>query len=356
MTASNRPVGVGHPATIEAVAARAKVSVATVSRAMRDLPNVAEATRLRVRQAAEELSYRPDPNASRLATGRTSTVGMAVPMLGRWYFSTVIGAAHAVLVREGYDLLLFGVDTPADRSRFITEWAVINKRVDGVILVDLTLDPNELEDLVLADARVGTVGDRHAPFSSVTIDNRAASAVAVRHLLNLGHREIALIGHTEGGWPFTVPTERRNGYFDAHKEFLITPRPELEHPGNFDVDGGYEAMTDLLAMAHPPTAACAMSDEMAFGAIKAIRDHGLRVPEDVSVIGFDDHEMAKVMDLTTIRQPVAESGAEIARLLVRALKADPLDTETLAPQHRTLRSQLIVRRTTAAVSGARNHW
>jgi LacI family transcriptional regulator, repressor for deo operon, udp, cdd, tsx, nupC, and nupG len=343
-----------HPATIEAVAALAKVSVATVSRAMRDLPNVAEATRARVRHAAEELNYRPDPNVSRLATGRNNAVGMAVPMLGRWYFSTVIGAAHAVLVQEGYDLLLFGVGGPDDRSRFITEWAVIGKRVDAVILVDLKLDPNELEDLVHAEARVGTVGDRHAPFSSVTIDNRGAAAVAVRHLLNLGHRDIALIGHVEGGWPFTVPTERRAGYFDAHKEFLITPRPELERPGGFDVEGGYEAMTDLLALALPPTAVFAMSDEMAFGAIKAIRDHGLRVPEDLSVVGFDDHEMAKVMDLTTIRQPVAESGTEIARQVVRTLKAvSSGDSEDPGPVHRTLRSQLIVRRTTAPFTGGR---
>lgn len=345
------------PATIEEVAALAKVSVATVSRAMRDLPNVAEATRARVRVAAEELNYRPDPNASRLATGRTSAVGMAVPLLGRWYFSTVIGAAHAVLAEEGLDLLLFGVDGPEDRSRFITEWAVIGKRVDAVILVDLKLDPNELEDLVQADARVGTVGDRHAPFSSVTIDNRAAAATAVRHLLNLGHRDIALLGHNEGGWPFTVPTDRRAGYFDAHAEFMITPRPELERPGGFDVDGGYEAMTDLLAVPKPPSAVFAMSDEMAFGAIKAIRDHGLRVPEDVSVVGFDDHEMAKVMDLTTIRQPVAESGEEIAREVVRILKADAVDDRTAkAPMHRVLRSQLIVRRTTAPFTAARSHW
>ncbi len=343
-------------ATIEAVAALAKVSVATVSRALRNLPNVAEETRKRVHIAAEQLNYRPDPNASRLATGRTQAIGMAVPMLGRWYFSTVVGAAHVVLVDEGYDLLLFGVATPEDRGRFITEWAVLGKRVDGVILVDLKLDPNEIEDLAHAEARVGTIGNLHSPFSSVTVDNRAASAVAVRHLLNLGHREIALIGHQQGDWPFQVPNDRHDGYVDALREFGITPRPELQRAGSFEIDGGYDAMTDLLALQNPPTAVFAMSDEMAFGAIKAIRDHGLRVPEDISVVGFDDHEMAKVMDLTTIRQPVQESGELIARQMISMLKAAATnDADGLLPVHRQLRTHLVVRRTTAPFSATRLH-
>lgn len=343
-------------AKIEAVAALAKVSVATVSRALRNLPNVADETRRRVLDAAEQLNYRPDPNASRLATGRTQAIGMAVPMLGRWYFATVVGAAHAVLVDEGYDLLLFGVTTPEDRSRFISEWAVLGKRVDGVILVDLELDPNELDDLTHAAARVCTVGNAHAPFSSVTVDNRTAAATAVRHLFNLGHRAIGLIGHRNGDWPFQVPRDRHDGYIDAHREFGVIPRPELQAPGRFTIDGGYDAMTDLLTVPNAPTAIFSMSDEMAFGAMKAIRDHGLRVPEDISVVGFDDHEMSKIMDLTTIRQPVGESGEWIARQMIHILKgAASNDPEAVAPVHRQLRTHLVVRRSTAPFTGQRRH-
>lgn len=335
-------------ATIEHVAARAGVSVATVSRALRGLPNVAASTRARVEAAALALSYRPDPNASRLAAGRTFTIGMAVPLIGRWYFSQVVAGAHQTLTSAGYDLLLMGVDSEEARHRFITEWAVLHKRVDGLVMVDLRLSRAEVAELKAASAVVSTVGDRYAPFSSVTIDNREASELAVRHLLDLGHRRIGLIGT---GPPvslsFWVPDERRKGYRDALEHAGVALDPAYEAPGDFTVEGGASGMRRLLALRHPPTAVFAMSDEIAMGAMQVARQSGLRIPEDISFAGFDDHEMAAVVGLTTIRQPVARSGELAARFVIDAIE------DASGPQHAVEPIELIVRTSTAAVSRRR---
>lgn len=334
--------GNGGPATIEDVANLARVSVATVSRALRGLPNVAPSTRLRVEEAAASLNYRPDPHASRLAAGRTFTVGMAVPLLGRWYFSQVIAGAHEVLAEAGYDLLLVGVDTQAAARRFVTEWAVIQKRVDGLVLADLRLDDEEIGELQAVGATVATIGARYAPFSSVTIDNRAAAALAVQHLIDLGHRRIGLIGGAPTiPSPNSVPDERRAGYRLALATAGITHEPSLETASDFTVDGGAIGMRRLLASPSPPSAVFAMSDEIAMGAMQVVRQAGLRIPADMSIIGFDGHDLAGVASLTTIRQPVERSGSLAARFIIDAIN------EGTGAQHAVEDVELIVRGTTA---------
>ena len=334
------PVDPTRPATIEDVAEHAGVSMATVSRALRGLPNVAPSTRERVRREAERLSYRPDPHASRLAAGRTHSIGMAVPMLGRWYFSQVVTGARDTMKAEGYDLLLFGVGTGEERRRFVREWGVLSKRVDGLLLVDLRLDPQELLEVRAAGMKVVSVGDHYDGVPSVTVDNLAAAAMAVRHLINLGHTDIALIGDKNEQLPFSVPEHRRQGWQSALTEHGITPRLDLEVSGGFNVEGGYAAMTRLLSAHRPPTAVFSMSDEMAMGAIKAVRDHGLEVPGDVSVVGFDDHELSHVMDLTTVRQPVIDSGARAATHLIAAINGATDAPDDVRP------TELVLRRTT----------
>ncbi len=195
------------PATIEDVARVAGVSLATVSRALRGLPNVATVTRDRVRKVAEELGYRPDPNASRLATGRSRTVGVAVPYISQWYFSQVVAGIEAVLADQAYDLLLISVGTEEAKRRFVHEWPNLQRRVDALILVDLGFDADELAMFEQDQALVVTIGYDFPAFSSVTIDNRAAAQLAVAHLTGLGHRRIGLIGDDpDGPIYFDVPT------------------------------------------------------------------------------------------------------------------------------------------------------
>lgn len=333
------------PATIEDVARVAGVSLATVSRALRGLPNVAAVTRQRVERVADELGYRPDPNASRLATGRSRTVGVAVPYISQWYFSQVVAGIEAVLADQGYDLLLISVGTEEAKRRFVHEWPNLQRRVDALILVDLGFDADELALFEQDHALVVTIGYDFPAFSAVTIDNRAAAQLAVSHLTGLGHRSIGLIGDDpEGPISFDVPNERRAGYLAALQAVGITPDAQLEAAGSFTIDGGADAMRRLWELDEPPTAVFAMSDEMAFGAMRFAKEAGIRIPEDLSLVGFDDHDLAGLLGLTTIRQPVSESGGTAARLVL-----DTLAAQGTTAHHRAA-TRLILRTSTAPPS------
>jgi LacI family transcriptional regulator, repressor for deo operon, udp, cdd, tsx, nupC, and nupG len=327
--------------TIEDVARRASVSVATVSRALRGLPNVAPTTRDRVRAVALEMGYRPDPNASRLGARRTRTIGFGVPLLGVWYFSQVMAGAEAVLAADGYDVLLLSIGSVEARQRMTAGDGPLHRRVDGLLLVDLRLDTDELNAFAATGAAIVTTGDSYPGLSSVAIDDRGAAEQITRHLVDLGHERIALIGDLPGAHRFTVPSLRRDGYCRALAAAGLAVVPEYDVPGNFSLDGGHEAMLRLLALPEPPTAVFAMSDEMAFGALRAARDRGVRVPGDVSVVGFDDHDVSATAGLTTVRQPVVEIGAMAAREILGALEPDHVAT------HHLLATELVVRTTSA---------
>jgi LacI family transcriptional regulator, repressor for deo operon, udp, cdd, tsx, nupC, and nupG len=330
------------PAGIEDVAARAGVSTATVSRALRGLPNVSTATRRRVLRAAQELDYVPSANASSLASGRTSTVAVVSPYISRWFFGQVIGAAVSVLRDAGFDLLLYSVDKSERRERFFSELP-LRRRVDAVMIVTLPLSDTEVASLAGLGIPVCTVGLAVPGFSSVCIDDVAGARRAVNHLLTLGHRRIAMIaGGRSGPTRFTAPEGRRTGYATALTEAGVGVDGAYDVDGDYTVDGGDQAMTRLLACPKPPTAVFAQSDEMAMGALRAIRKVGLRCPGDVSVVGFDDHEMAALFDLTTVAQPVREQGALAARQLLAALSGAAFPTSEEIPTH------LVVRGTTSA--------
>lgn len=329
-------VHIGH------VAARAGVSVATVSRALRGLPHVAPATRARVLQAAEELRYVADPHASRLAAGRTTTIGMVVPLLHQWYFGQVVSGAESVLAAADYDVLLYSVGRPDTRQRFLTSQP-FRKRVDGLIVVDLPLDDADQAALAAAGTPVVTVGIPSTCFPTVTIDNVTAAASGARHLVNLGHKRIGLIGgRPDDPLHFSAPLERRSGYQAVLGEHGLDARADLDVPGDFSLEGGAEAMARLLSAARPPTAVFALSDEMAIGALRTVRNSGLRVPADVSVMGFDDHDMAEVLGLTTVGQPVVSQGEAAARLLLEVID----DESASEPRHVVRPTTLRVRETT----------
>lgn len=331
-------------ATIEDVAAAAGVSVATVSRAIRGLPNVAISTRERVARAADALSYRADPAAARLATGRTTSVGVVVPYLNGWYFSQVVAGAEAVLAAEGYDLIVMGIATADDRRALFDHGTSIHRRVDGLVLVDVPLSSRDTEILAERRLAVVSVGDESDRFPSIGIDDEAVGEIATRHLLELGHTRIGLIGGQRAEpFGFLVPDLRRRGYERALSAAGIDVDPRLETVGHFSIPGGRDAARGLLADDDPPTAMFAMSDEMAFGAILAARDLGLDVPGDMSVVGVDDHDVSEVVRLTTVRQPVADHGARAARMVIDQL------TGVERRAHRTERPvELVVRATTAA--------
>lgn len=336
------PRRAGRNATIEDVAARAQVSVATVSRALRGLPNVAPSTRARVEAAATELRYRPDPNASRLAAGNSGAIGVAVPFLGAWYFSQVLAGVEAVLAPAGYDLLVYCAAGPEDRRRFLSDALPVRKRVDGLVLVDIHLPDPDADAWAASGVCVVTIGQRTSRFPSVLIDNRAAAASAVRHLVELGHREIAMIDSEDDRYHFTVPELRRRGCEDVLDEAGLRLRDDHVAHALFTVDSGRAAMLQLLDAPVPPTAVFAASDEMAIGALQAARDRGVDVPGDLSVVGFDDHDLSGAFGLTTVRQPVVDIGGRAASLLLAELAAGAPGGE-----HVVMPTELVVRSSTS---------
>jgi DNA-binding LacI/PurR family transcriptional regulator len=307
-------------ATIEDVAASAGVSVATVSRALRGLPNVADHTRARIERIASEMDYRADPAASRLAAGRSRAIAVAVPMLDGWYYSHVVAGVEAVFAEAGYDTIVVGLGSFANGRRVLEAAGPIYRRVDGLICVDVSLTDDELVRLQRERMAIVYVGPHADGVPSLGIDDVAVGRLATDYLLGLGHRRIAMIhGQHSDSTGSAAPHRRQLGYELALTHAGLVPDPALYVPGYFDITGGYEALARLLAIAEPPTAVFALSDEMAFGVLWAARDRGIRVPDDLSVVGVDDHDGSPVVGLTTVHQDVAEHGAHAARAVIEIL-------------------------------------
>ncbi len=327
--------------SIEDVARLAGVSIATVSRSLRGLPDVAPSTRDRVFAAARELDYVASPFAARLASGRTATVGVVVPFVNRWYFAEVLAAVEGVLHDAGFDLLLYNLGDPAGRDRFFTEMPV-RKRVDALVIASLVLAEPETEVLRALGVPVGVLGVDHPEFHSTRIDDAHGASMAVGHLLQLGHRRIGLIaGEMADPMRFTPPHHRRRGYIDTLKRAGIDYERSLEALGYFTVAGGEAATTELISRPDRPSALFAETDEMAYGAMRAIRRAGMRIPDDIAVVGFDDHVTAELFDLSTVRQPVMEQAAELTKRLLSAMSA----TEA-SPEVHILPTELIIRGST----------
>lgn len=332
--------------TIEDVALAAGVSVATVSRALRGLPNVAESTRVKVQQIAVELNYRADPAASRLATGRSRSVAVAVPQLNGWYFSHVVAGVEAVCAESGHDTIVIGLGLKGANLALIEGSDALHRRADGLIVVDVGLAADDVEAFRSRGLALVAVGPVIDGVPSIGIDDVAVGALGTAHLLDLGHRRIGLIrGEVDDVFEFIVPHLRQRGFDEEHARRGLTADPSLYVDGSFTIQGGYEAADALLRLPERPTALFALSDEMAFGAIHAARDLGLRVPEDVSIVGVDDHDASPVIGLTTVHQDVDQHGARAARLMIAQLTG-----QTVEPVRHNDPIRLVVRTSTAPVA------
>jgi DNA-binding LacI/PurR family transcriptional regulator len=333
--------------TIKDVAEAAGVSIATVSRALHGLPRVSQGTRERVLAVAAELRYVASPSAASLASGQTNAIGVVAPFVNRWYFATIVHSTEERLRKAGYDLLLYSLGTDAHERRRAFSGTLLRKRVDGVLVLGLHPTAEEADALSAVGGPVAIVGAEVPGWASVRIDDEGAARCAVRHLLDLGHRRIGFIG---GADPLhtAMPAERRAGYRAAIADAGLPAAPELEAVGGFTVAGGCDAAQRLLAIPEPPTALFAASDEMAMGALQAVRRVGLRVPEDVSVIGIDDHEMAELLDLSTVAQPVVSQGVLAAEMILTALTGPERP-----PPAVTVPTELVVRGTTGPAPVAR---
>jgi LacI family transcriptional regulator len=332
------------------------VSVATVSRVFNGYPDVSDATRKRVFEIASELDYAPSAAARTLVTKRSRVIGIVLdtgvdhPDLQHPFFQEVLVALKRRLGAAGYDLLLYATDAhenDSERSSYLRRSR--SHRVDGVILMGV--DGHDPDVLTLARSRIPCVAvdvellGRRAGY--VMSDNVAGARSAVRHLAGLGHTRIGFVG----GLPFTRPaTDRLLGYRAELHELGVAYRDEYVLDGDFYAESGHRAMAALLDLPRPPTAVLAASDLMAAGAARAVQERGLRIPADVSIVGFDDIQLAGLMQpsLTTVRQDKAGLGAAAAEALQQMI-----DDPTTAPPVVTLPVQLVVRASTGAPPPAR---
>ena len=307
-------------ATIDDVAREAGVSTATVSRALRNHAYVAEPTRRKVLQAAERLLYVANSNAARLASGQTRTVGLLAPLLTSWYTSEVVAGVEEVFAQARYDLLI-GTANRLARERIFRGDARFQQRIDGVILVDVFCSEDGARQLAALDTPAIVLGERLKSVTSVSVDNARGARLAARHLIDLGHRRIGLVGgHAHTDVVHNVPSERAAGFTAALEAAGLRLPHQLVEDGDFSIEGGRQAMSALMSRAKPPTAVWLMSDEMAFGGLQALREMGLVAGRDVSVIGFDDHPASNAFGLTTVRQPVRDIGRLGARLMLDQLE------------------------------------
>ena len=307
---------------IEDVARVTGVSVATVSRAMSGQGSVAESTRVRVLSVAQELGYVPSLTAAGLATGKSRAVGVIVPFLTRWFYTSVLESAQNALVSAGYDLTLYNLGGGADRRGSVFEQFLHRGRVDGFIAISLEVTPEEVRSLHALGKPIVCVGGPIPGLHTLSVDDVEMARIATKHLTSLGHRRIALIGGDPGKLDFQMPLKRRKGYELALKETGVESDGALIETGQFTIQSGYRAATRLLAdPSQRPTAIFAVSDEMAMGAVLAAKDIGLRVPEDLSVVGIDDHEDAAFYGLTTVAQYPAAQGERAVELLLGELSA-----------------------------------
>ncbi|QAY72259.1 LacI family transcriptional regulator [Agromyces protaetiae] len=333
-------------AGIEDVARLAGVSTATVSRALSGRGHVSPASKAKVLEAAARLGYVVSSNASSLASGRTRNVGVVIPFLNRWFFSSVLEGAQQALLRHGYDLTLYNLSGDGAERASVFEHFLLRQRVDAVIAVSLELTESEVTRLHDLGKPLVGVGGPIPGVRTLTIDDIAVARLATEHLIGLGHRRIAHIGgDLEFDLDFHLPTNRRLGYESALRDAGIEPEPKYFAPADFTVAGGYHAAKQLLGSPRDrPTAIFAASDEMALGTILAARDLGMSVPRDVSVVGIDDHDLADFFGLTTVAQFPRVQGEQAVETLMEQLEPG---SDASEPASISLPYELRVRSSTA---------
>jgi DNA-binding LacI/PurR family transcriptional regulator len=326
--------------TLQDIARIAGVGLGTASRALRDAPGVAPATRDRVLAVAEELSYVVSPQASSLRLGSTGRIAVVVPHLDRWFFGAMLAGVESVLRTAELDVLLYPVGDIQDRRVFFQRLPA-RRKVDAVVIIAFPLEPPEQRRLELMGVHIVAAGGQSVDYPYVCVDDENAGRQAVDHLLFLGHRRIGMLEAIDPDQPGLV-SGRSTAYYAGLRDAGIPVDPRLVESNDWGGEHGAESMAKLLSLREPPTAVYAHSDEVALGAIRTLRRAGLRVPEDISVIGIDDHPLAELVDLTTVSQPVREQGVLAAEMLLTLLRGDKVDPAVTVPTH------LVVRGSTAA--------
>lgn len=325
------------------VAMRAGVGVGTVSRVLNGSPHVREATRQRILEAIEQTSYRPSRLAAGLSRGTPGSVAIVVPFLTRPSVVARLAGVIGILDAEGYDTIVCNVETPDQRDRQVRMLAE-GHRAAGAVVISLRLSAGQLADLAAAGVPVVLVDAPARGVPHTVVDDVRGGMMATAHLIGLGHHRIGFIGDAGGsGLGFSSTSDRLRGYRRALSQAGLAADPQLARRVRHESAAAGQMALRLLRLPEPPTAIFAASDVQAMGVLSAAGAAGLPVPRSLSVIGFDDIEMAAQLGLSTVRQPLRDSGARGAARLARLLRGT-----TVSPLREVLPLEVVARRTTAA--------
>jgi DNA-binding LacI/PurR family transcriptional regulator len=329
-------------ATIADVARRAGVGRGTVSRVLNNRPNVDPGTRARVLAAIAELDYVPSETARRLSLGRTRTIGVVVPFMTRPSAVERLRGIESALVHAGYDMIVFNVET-AERRDAIIGTVARSERVDGLILVSLTPHGPEIARLRSSGLPTVLLDGHHRSLPRVVVDDVAGGRLATEYLLSLGHVRLGFVGDAgQTAFRFTSSRLRLSGMRQAMAAAKLALPASLVAVGAHSRQSARHLASRLLSLPLPPTALFAASDTQAVGVLEAARELEIKVPGGLSVIGYDDIELADYIGLTTIRQPLFETGYRAAQRVIARIDGRPAPT-----LRETLDVALVVRETTA---------
>ncbi len=334
--------------TIYDLAREAKVGIGTVSRCLNNHPSVSRETRERVLAVVKRLNYQPHAYAQRLASKKTNTISVIIPYFISYFFVQVLQGVQDRAGELGFDIILYGVNRP-DQADYYLKRSLHRGHVDGVLFFSMRFPESYVTRFQQMHLPLVLVDTKHPQFDSIRVENREGGLEATRHLVRLGHRSIAMINAS----PHTPPAQdRMQGYREALEEAGLGFSQErvfisaIEKQDGFNREAGRISMRELMRVSAEKeqiTAAFVASDVQAIGALEVCREKGVRVPEDVAIVGFDDIELAQHAQLTTMRQPMHEMGALAVDKLLARIK-EPEASPTLT----SFTPRLIIRSTCGA--------
>lgn len=329
---------------IKDVAKEAGVSVVTVSRVINNVSTVRESSKRKVMAAVKKLNYQPSAAAQSLARGKTNVIGIIIPDLSDPFIMKVVDQIDRDLEDRGYSMALSILDEGKSVKEKRKNFLFAQKRVDGLLVITPIFGEDGMDLLSHSNIPFVVLDNQNYPFkeASVIVDNYKGGYEATRHLIELGHEKIAYIG---GPISFLSAKKRGEGFKTAIEEIGLKPF-KLER-GNYDISTGYNVVKKWIDERELPTAIFAGDDHIAFGVINALSSNGYKVPEDVSVIGFDDHPFASQLHpyLTTVKQPAIEMGKVGVDSLFKLMKKSDESKNMVIK----LDPELIIRNSTAQV-------
>lgn len=330
------------PVTIRDVAKRAGVGIGTVSSVINNSRPVSEPTRLRVLEAIEELNFVPNFRARRLSRGKTHMIAVVIPFFVRVAQFERLRGVMSVIAKSEYEVTLFVTEPTSDRNK-VLQTVPHQGSIDGLLIFSFVPTETEIQQISRQKIPTVLVGAYHPDLPSIVLNDALATKTAVRHLIDLGHHKIAYVyEHREEPTSFPSTGARYQGYCQALEGAGLVLNPDYQYQASSNYEQGQQVALDLLTQPDPPTAIFTHSDKLALGIIRAARELNLKIPDHLSILSYEDTELAQAAQITAVRQHLFESGVQGVKVLLNRI-----DSPDSAPTCFQLPVELVIRQTTA---------